>query len=84
VFIVVCFVIDSVRKLLDTPSYAWIVLVEYIKGRIRWEGITCGWEDTIRMDFREIGWECVHWMHLDQDRNQWQALTNTVMNIWVP
>jgi len=42
------------------------------------------WEDNIRMDLREMVWEGVDWMHLDQGRNQWQALVNTVMNLWVP
>jgi hypothetical protein len=28
------------------------------------------WEDNVRMDLREIGWEGVDWMHLAQDRNQ--------------
>jgi hypothetical protein len=27
-------------------------------------------EDNIRMDFREIGWECVDWIHLARDRYQ--------------
>jgi hypothetical protein len=26
------------------------------------------WEDNIRMDFREIGWEGMDWIHLTQDR----------------
>jgi hypothetical protein len=39
------------------------------------------WEDNIKMDLREIGWEVVDWMHLAQDRDQWQALVNTVMNL---
>jgi hypothetical protein len=30
----------------------------------------CRWEDNIRMDFREMGWEGVDWVHLAQDRNQ--------------
>jgi hypothetical protein len=25
------------------------------------------WEDNIRMDLREIGWEVVDWIHLAQD-----------------
>jgi len=41
-------------------------------------------EDNIRMDLREICWEGVEWIHLDQDRYQWQTLVNTVMNLWVP
>jgi hypothetical protein len=27
------------------------------------------WEDNIRMDLREIGWEGVNWIHLAQDRD---------------
>jgi hypothetical protein len=42
------------------------------------------WEDNIRMDVREIGWEDVDWIHLSQDRDQWRALVNTVMNLRVP
>jgi hypothetical protein len=41
------------------------------------------WEDNIIMDLREIGWEGVEWMHLAQDRDQWQALVNVVMNLCV-
>jgi hypothetical protein len=40
------------------------------------------WEDGIRMDVREIGWG-VEWIHLAQDRNRWQALVKTVMNLQV-
>jgi hypothetical protein len=42
------------------------------------------WEDNIRMDLREILWEGVDWIHLVQDRDQWRALVNTVMNLRVP
>jgi hypothetical protein len=45
----------------------------------------CRWEDNIKMDLSEVEWECVvDWMNLAQDRDQWQALVNTVMNIRVP
>jgi hypothetical protein len=36
------------------------------------------------MDLREIGWDGVDWIDLAQDRDQWRALVNTVMNLWVP
>jgi len=42
------------------------------------------WKDNIRMDLKEIGWEGVDWMHLVQDRDQWRALVNTIMNLRVP
>jgi hypothetical protein len=35
------------------------------------------WEENIRMDVGEIGWKLVDWIHVDQDRDQWQALVNT-------
>jgi hypothetical protein len=28
------------------------------------------WENKIRMDLEEIGWEGVGWLHLAQDRDQ--------------
>jgi hypothetical protein len=31
------------------------------------------WEDNIRMDLREIGWEGVNWINLSQDRDPWQT-----------
>jgi hypothetical protein len=39
------------------------------------------WEANIRMDIREVGWEIVDWMHMSQERDQWQALMNMVMNL---
>jgi hypothetical protein len=40
--------------------------------------------DNIKMDHREIGWDGGDWINLDQDRDQWRALMNVVMNLWVP
>jgi hypothetical protein len=39
------------------------------------------WVDNIKMDLREIGWDGVDWIDLAQDRDQWRALVNTVMNV---
>jgi hypothetical protein len=33
------------------------------------------------MDPNERGWDCVHWIHLVQGRNQRLVVVNTVMNI---
>jgi hypothetical protein len=42
------------------------------------------WEDIIKMDLRETGWGGMDWIDLAQDRDQWRALVNTVMNLRVP
>jgi hypothetical protein len=42
------------------------------------------WEDNIKMDLREIGIDGVNWIELTQDRVQWRAFVNTVMNLRVP
>jgi len=42
------------------------------------------WEDNIRMDFEEIGINAGNWVHSVQDRNNWRALVNAVLNLWFP
>jgi hypothetical protein len=42
------------------------------------------WVDNIKMDLREIGWDRVDWMDMAQDRAQWRALLDTVLNLGVP
>jgi hypothetical protein len=44
----------------------------------------CWWEDNIKMDLRKIGWYGMDWIDLAQDRDQWRALLNTLMNFQVP
>jgi hypothetical protein len=41
------------------------------------------WEDDIRMDLWEVGWEGLEWMHLAEGKDQWRAVVNTVMNFRV-
>jgi hypothetical protein len=42
------------------------------------------WVDNIKMDLKEIGWDGVVWIHMAQDRDQWRALVNRVLNLRVP
>jgi hypothetical protein len=42
------------------------------------------WVDNIKIDLGEIGWDGRDWIELAQDRDQWRALVDTVMNLRVP
>jgi hypothetical protein len=42
------------------------------------------WDGNIKTDLRESGIEGANWIQLAQDRIQWRACVNTVMNIRVP
>jgi hypothetical protein len=42
------------------------------------------WVDKIKMDLREIRWGGMGWIDVAQDRDQWRALVNTIMNLRVP
>jgi hypothetical protein len=42
------------------------------------------WVDNIRMDLGEVGWVDVDWIGLAQDRDNWRALVNAVMNFRFP
>jgi hypothetical protein len=39
------------------------------------------WKNNIKMDLREIGWGCMDWIDLAEDRDQWRIFVNTVMNL---
>jgi hypothetical protein len=42
------------------------------------------WVDNIKMDLRETGWGGTDWFHLVQNRDEWRAVVDTVMNFRVP
>jgi hypothetical protein len=60
-------------------GYWW----ESQKEREHWEDQN-RWVDNIKMDLREIRWDGVDWIDRAEDRDQWKALVNTVLNLRVP
>jgi hypothetical protein len=61
--------------------YAYIILAGKCEvrrpfGRLRHKG-----KSSIMIDLRKILCNGVDWLHLTQDRDQWRAPVNTVMNL---
>jgi hypothetical protein len=65
-------------------AYTCRVLVGKLEGKIPLGRPRHRWVDIIKMDFREIEWNGMDWIELAQDRNQWRALVNAVMNLRIP
>jgi hypothetical protein len=42
------------------------------------------WLGNIKIDLREIGRDSMVWINLAQDRDQWRAFVNRIINLRVP
>jgi hypothetical protein len=49
---------------------AYNILVRKPEGKIPLGRPRHRWEDNIRMDITDVGWEGVNWIHVAQDRDQ--------------
>jgi hypothetical protein len=41
----------------------------------------CRCEDNTEIEFWEVKWKSVDWIHVAEDMDRWRAVVNTVMNI---
>ena len=39
------------------------------------------WQDTIKIDLKGTGYDKIDWIHLTQDREEWLAVLNMLMNL---
>jgi hypothetical protein len=63
---------------------AYRILVGKPEGKRSLGRPRCRWVDNIRIDLGEIGWYGVDLIDVAQDRDQWRAFMNTVLNLRVP
>ena len=42
------------------------------------------WEDNVKMDLQEMGYEGMDWIELAQEMDRWRALVHAVMNLRAP
>jgi hypothetical protein len=60
---------------------AYRILVGKPEGMRLLERTRRRWEDSIKMDIKEIGCESVDWIQCAQDRFEWWAVVNTTMKL---
>jgi hypothetical protein len=63
---------------------AYRILVGKPEGKRTLERPRRRWVNSIKIDLREVEWDGMDLVDLAQDRDQWRALVNTVMNLQVP
>jgi hypothetical protein len=63
---------------------AYRILVGKPEGKRPLERPRRRWVNNSKMDLKDIGWDGMGWIDLAQDKDQWRAHLNTVMNLQVP
>ncbi|KAJ4437486.1 hypothetical protein ANN_17630 [Periplaneta americana] len=63
---------------------AYRVLVGRPEGKRRLGRPRRRWEDNIKMDLREVGYDDRDWINLAQDKDRWRAYVRAAMNLRVP
>jgi hypothetical protein len=69
---------------MGTKRNAYRILVGKPEGKRPQGRPRYNWVDNIKVDLSEIRWDGMNWIEQAQDRDQWRALVNTVMNLRVP
>jgi hypothetical protein len=72
--------VDSIRE----KTNAYRILARNPEGKGPLGVYRRRWENNIEMDLREIGWSGMDWIHLAQDRGQWEVLVNTTISLRSP
>ncbi|KAJ4445703.1 hypothetical protein ANN_12388 [Periplaneta americana] len=66
---------------MDESRNAYRVLVGRLEGKRPLGRPRRRWEDNIKMDLREVGYDGRDWINLAQDRDQWRTYVRAAMNL---
>jgi hypothetical protein len=69
---------------MGTKRKAYRILVGKPEGKRQLGRPRRRWLDNIKIDLREIEWDGADRIDMAQDRRQWMALLNTILNLRVP
>ena len=70
--------------LLEQSRNAYRVLVGKPEGKRPLGRPRRRWENSIKIDLREVGCGPGEWIHLAKDRDQWRVYVRSANNLWVP
>jgi hypothetical protein len=62
----------------------YTIFVGKLKGKRSLRRRQHKWKDNIKTYNKELGFGCVNWMHMIQDRNRWRITVNMTTNLLVP
>jgi len=43
----------------------------------------CRWQDNVKINLKEIGWNGVNGIHVAESKKKWRAVVGTVMKLWI-
>ncbi|KAJ4451952.1 hypothetical protein ANN_03436 [Periplaneta americana] len=69
---------------MDESRNAYRMLVGRPEGKRPLAGPRRRWEDNIKMDLREVGYDDRDWINFAQDRGRWRAYVRAAMNLRFP
>jgi hypothetical protein len=75
---------DRTCRTNGTKRNVYRILVGELEGKRSLGRPRRRWVDNLKIDFRMTEWDGMYWIHLAQDRDQYGAVVNTVMNLRVP
>jgi hypothetical protein len=55
-----------------------------LKERDHWKDQDVGRWAISKWNLRELEWDGADWIDMAQDKDQWRALVNTILNLLVP
>ena len=75
---------DRTCSTMEEPTNAYRVLVGKPEGKTPLGRPRHRWEDNIKIDLRELGYDPGEWTDLTEDRDQLRAYVRVVMNLRSP
>ncbi|KAJ4441835.1 hypothetical protein ANN_11694 [Periplaneta americana] len=72
---------DEEDRVIEERRGAWDEEDREVGRRKIFDEAECKWENNIKMDLREVGYDDRDWINFAQDRDRWRAYVRAAMNL---